>query len=61
MVKGLDTFQKFFAGFTIHDAKFVFSDGEILALKEDRIVGRSGIAEFAKRPAQVFRRLQNFI
>lgn len=49
------------AGFTIRDAKFVFSDGEILALKEDQIVGRSGIAEFAKRLAQIFRRLQSLI
>ena len=50
-----------FAGFTIRDAKFVFSDGEILALRKEQIVGRSQIAEFAKRPAQVFRRLQNLL
>lgn len=48
-------------GFAIGDCRFVFSGGEILALKDGKIVGKKTLAEFAKRPAQTFRMLQHAI
>lgn len=48
-------------GFAIGDCRFVFSGGEILALKDGKIVEKKTLAEFAKRPAQTFRTLQHAI
>lgn len=44
-------------GFAMADCRFVFSGGEILALRDGRIVGRKTLEEFAKRPAKVYRGL----
>ena len=44
--------------FAINDARIVFTDGEIMAFKDGRIVERKSMVEFSKRPAQVFRLFQ---
>lgn len=38
--------------------QYVFSDGNILAVKGGAIVEKKSIADFAKRPADTYRRLQ---
>lgn len=48
-------------GFVMGDSRFVFLDGEILALRDGKIVERKLLAEFAKRPAQVYRQLQDAV
>lgn len=45
-------------GFVTNDCTFVFSDGEILGVKDEKIIVRQEVAEFNRRPAQVFRNLQ---
>ena len=49
------------AGFVMGDIRFVFSNGEILALKDGKIVERKSLTEFARRPAQVYRQLQSAV
>lgn len=48
-------------GFVMGDSRFVFSEGEILALKDRKIVERKSLTEFARRPAQVYRQLQSAV
>ncbi len=45
-------------GFVRGDSKFVFSGGEILAIKNGKIVEQIEIDTFSRRPAQMFRLLQ---
>lgn len=45
-------------GFVRGESKFVFSNGEILALRNGNIVERVEIDTFSRRPAQMFRLLQ---
>ena len=45
-------------GFERGDVKYVFSDGNILAVKGGVIVEKKSIVDFAKRPADTYRRLQ---
>ena len=45
-------------GFEYGDVKYVFSDGNILAVKGGKIVEKKSIDDFAKRPADTYRRLQ---
>lgn len=45
-------------GFVYGDVQYVFSDGNILAVKGGAIVEKKSIANFAKRPADTYRRLQ---
>lgn len=45
-------------GFEYGDVKYVFSDGNILAVKSGAIVEKKSIADFARRPADTYRRLQ---
>ena len=45
-------------GFNRGDSKFVFSGGEILAIKDNNIVARIELDEFARKPSQMFRLLQ---
>lgn len=48
-------------GFAMGDSRFIFSDGEIFALKNGKIAARKTLAEFEKKPAQTFRMLRNAI
>lgn len=57
-VKAAEIDEDVATGFTVDGSRFVFSDGEIMAIKDDKIVERQSIIEFNKRPAQVFRLLQ---
>lgn len=45
-------------GFDRGDSKFVFSGGEIIAFKDDKIVECIELTEFSRRPSQIFRLLQ---
>lgn len=45
-------------GFVRGDSKFVFAGGEILAFKNNKIVGRIELTDFARKPSQMFRLLQ---
>ena len=45
-------------GFEYDDVQFVFNDGNILAVKDGAIVEKILIADFARRPADTYRRLQ---
>lgn len=45
-------------GFERGNSKFIFSEGEILAYRDGKIVERIEITEFARRPSQTFRLLQ---
>ena len=45
-------------GFEYGDVKYVFSDGNSLAVKGGTIVEKKSIVDFAKRPADTYRRLQ---
>ena len=45
-------------GFSRGDCRYIFTDGEILALRNDRIVERIELSEFARKPSQMFRLLQ---
>ena len=45
-------------GFERGDGKFLFSNGEILALRSGKIVERIKLESFSQRPAQMFRLLQ---
>ena len=45
-------------GFNRGDSKFIFSGGEILAIKDNNIVARIELDEFARKPSQMFRLLQ---
>ena len=47
--------------FSAENSRFVFSDGNIMAIKDGKIVEMKSIVDFSKRPAQVFRMLQNSI
>lgn len=47
--------------FAVENSRFVFSNGDIIAIKDGEIVEKKSIADFNKRPAQVFRMLQNSI
>lgn len=44
--------------FAVENSRFVFSNGDIIAIKDGEIVEKKSIADFNKRPAQVFRMLQ---
>ena len=44
--------------FAINDTRIVFSDGEIMALRDGKIVERKSMVEFSKRPSQIFRLFQ---
>ena len=46
-------------GFERDNCKFVFAGGEILAFRDGKMVKRIEISEFARRPSQTFRLLQN--
>ena len=46
-------------GFVRGNSKFIFSGGEILAIKNGKIVERVNLESFSRRPAQMFRLLQN--
>lgn len=48
-------------GFDVGDSRFIFSDGEILAIKNGKLAARKMLTEFEKKPAQTFRMLQNAI
>ena len=48
-------------GFVRGDSKFVFAGGEILAIREDKIVERIELTEFARRPSKMFRLLQHAV
>lgn len=48
-------------GFVAGDCRFVFTDGEILALRDGKIVERKNLTEFARRPAQIYRQLQSAV
>ncbi len=41
--------------------RIVFSDGQIMAIKDGKIVERKAMVEFSKRPAQIFRLFKNAI
>ena len=45
-------------GFEYGDVKYVFSDGNILAVKGGAIVEKKSIADVAKRSDDTYRRLQ---
>lgn len=45
-------------GFEYGDVKYVFSDGNILAVKGGAIVEKKAIVDFARRPADTYKRLQ---
>lgn len=45
-------------GFEYRDVHFIFTDGNILAIKEGRIVEKRAISDFARRPADTYRRLR---
>lgn len=45
-------------GFVYGDVQYVFSNGDILAVKDGAIVERKSVADFARRPADTYRRLQ---
>lgn len=47
--------------FSVENSRFVFSDGNIMAIKDGKIVEMKSIVDFNKRPAQVFRMLQHSI
>lgn len=48
-------------GFVAGDCRFVFTDGEILALRDGKIVERKNLTEFTRRPAQIYRQLQSAV
>lgn len=45
-------------GFEYEDVQFIFTGGNILAIKEGRIVEKRAISDFARRPADTYRRLR---
>lgn len=45
-------------GFEYGDVKYVFSDGNSLAVKGEAIVEKKSIVDFARSPADTYRRLQ---
>ena len=45
-------------GFCVDGSRFVFADGDILAIKDGKIVEKRSVLEFNKRPSQIFRILQ---
>ena len=45
-------------GFEYGDVKYVFSDGNSLAIKGEAIAEKKSIVDFARRPADTYRRLQ---
>ena len=45
-------------GFEYGDVEYVFSDGNIMAVKDGTIVEKTLISDFARRPADTYRRLQ---
>ncbi len=45
-------------GFDRGDSKFVFAGGEILAIRNDKIVESVELEKFSRKPSQVFRALQ---
>lgn len=53
--------DKMVDSFVVEDSRFVFSDGEIIAIKDGKVVDTKSILDFNRRPAQVFRMLQNSI
>lgn len=46
--------------FEYGNVQYVFSDGDILVLKDHELIERALISDFAKKPAEVFRRLQKY-
>lgn len=48
-------------GFEYGDVQYVFSEGDILAIKDGKIAEKALITEFSKKPAEVFRRMQKYI
>lgn len=48
-------------GFEYGDVQYVFSEGDILAIKNGKIAEKALITEFSKKPAEVFRRMQKYI
>lgn len=48
-----------FSAFEFEGAKVIFNNGEIIVVKDDAIVNRSTIKEFARKPNAVFRKLFN--
>ena len=47
--------------FAVENSRFVFANGDIIAIKDGKIVEKKSIFDFNKRPAQVFRMLQHSI
>lgn len=47
--------------FEYGDVKYVFSEGKILAIKDEKIADKALDTEFSKKPTEVFRRLQKYI
>ena len=45
-------------GFEHEDTKFVFAGGNILAIHRDEIVEQIPVADFSRKPAATFRKLQ---
>ena len=45
-------------GFEYEDVQFIFTGGNILAIKEGKIVEKRAISDFARRPADTYRRLR---
>lgn len=45
-------------GFEYEDVQFIFTGGNILVIKEGRIVEKRAISDFARRPADTYRRLR---
>lgn len=48
-------------GFEVGDIRFLFLEGEILAMKNGKTVAQKSLAEFEKKPAQTFRMLQEAV
>lgn len=48
-------------GFEYGDVQFVFTDGNILAIKNGIIVEKRAVSDFARKPADTYRRLQGAI
>ncbi len=44
--------------FNVENCKFVLDEGEIMAIRDDKIIAKKLLIEFSKRPAQTFRELQ---
>lgn len=45
-------------GFEHEDTKFVFAGGSILAIRDDKVMEQMPVADFSRKPAATFRKLQ---